>query len=185
MNKNAMLAVNIDKLDVEAAARVAQRFVLKEIYLVDAKISRDPLIALPDALSLEHKCSTDYPGSPKENYFILCNFRVAAFSDKEPNRLVMKIEASFCTSYVKKPDIQLPVDDADSLLTHVEYLLKINPISDAWPYWREFVQSMSARMGFPSLTVPLLEIVPKKSAAKKGKRQPANKESTKRKKLSA
>ena len=44
MNKNAMLTVDIENLDMEAAARVAQRFVLKEIYLVDAKISRDPLI---------------------------------------------------------------------------------------------------------------------------------------------
>ena len=41
--------------------------------------------------------------------------------------------------------------------------MTINPISHAWPYWREFVQSMSSRMGFPALTVPLLEIVPEKS----------------------
>ncbi len=61
----------------------------------------------------------------------------------------------------------------------------INPISNAWPYWREFVQSMSARMGFPALTVPLLEIVPKKTPTKKAKSQPVKKESTRRKKVSA
>ncbi len=44
---------------------------------------------------------------------------------------------------------------------------------------------MSARMGFPALTVPLLEIVPKKTAAKEAKSQPAKKESTRRKKVSA
>jgi hypothetical protein len=185
MKNNAVLEVGLEKLDMEAAAHVAQRFVLKEIYLVDAKISRAPLIVSPETLSLEHKCSTDYPRSPKESYFVLCNFQVAAFDGKEQGKLVMKIEASFCISYVKNPDIQLRAHDADSVLTYVEYLMKINPISDAWPYWREFVQNMSSRMGFPALTVPLLEIVPKKSAAKKGKRQPAKKESTKRKKLSA
>ena len=66
-----------------------------------------------------------------------------------------------------------------------EYFLTINPISNAWPYWREFVQSMSARMGFPALTVPLLEIVPKKAATKEAKSQPVKKESTRRKKVNA
>ena len=32
---------------------------------------------------------------------ILCNFRVAAFNGKSPDKLVMKIEASFCTSYAE------------------------------------------------------------------------------------
>ena len=93
-----MLKILIWKL----AARVAQKAVLKEIYLVDAKISRDPLIVSPEALSLEHKCSTEILSSDKDKklYFILCNFRVAAFNGKAPDKLVMKIEASFCTSYV-------------------------------------------------------------------------------------
>ena len=63
MNKNAMLAVDIGNLDMEIAARVAQRYVLKEIFLVDAKISRDPLIVSPETLSLEHKCYTDSPAT--------------------------------------------------------------------------------------------------------------------------
>ena len=63
--------------------------------------------------------------------------------------------------------------------------MTINPISHAWPYWREFVQSMSSRMGFPALTVPLLEIVPKKAAAKEIKSLPVEKQSTRRKKVDA
>ena len=187
MSNNAILAVDVEKLDMEAAARVAQLFVLQEIFLVDAKISRDPLIESPEVLSLEHKCSTEdlTPEKGKNLRFILCNFRVAAFSDKEPSKLVMKIEASFCTSYVKKPDIFLPMEDDDSLLTYVEYLRTINPISNAWPYWREFVQSMSSRMGFPAMTVPLLEIAAKKTAAQEAKSQPVKKQATRRKKVNA
>jgi hypothetical protein len=186
MKNNAVFEVGLGKLDMEAAARVAQLFVLQEIFLVDAKMSRDPLIESPEALSLEHKCSTEFLTSEKGKNlrFILCNFRVAAFSDKEPSKRVMKIEASFFTAYVKKPDILIP-NDVDSLLTYAEYLGTINPISHAWPYWREFVQSMSARMGFPALTVPLLEIVPKKTETKEVKSQPDPKKSTRRKKVSA
>ena len=191
MKNNALLEVGLDKLDMEAAARAAQWFVLQEIFLVDAKISRDPLIESPEALSLEHKCSTEMLefDKEKETRFIRCNFRVAAFNGEEPSKLVMKIEAAFCTSYVKKSDIHFPddidSDFVDSLETTIEYMMRINPISNAWPYWREFVQSMSSRMGFPALTVPLLEIVPKKSAAEEVKNQPAKKKSTRRKKVNA
>jgi hypothetical protein len=188
MNKNAVLPVDIENLDMEIAARVAQRFVLKEIYLVDAKISRDPLIESPEALSLEHKCYTEGLPPYDANKFLV-RFRVAAFDGKEPNKLIMTIEASFCTSYGEKsqPDPLIPDDDgsAETLLAYVEHFMTINPISHAWPYWREFVQSMSSRMGFPALTVPLLEIVPKKAAAKEAKSQPAKTKSTRRKKVNA
>jgi len=191
MKKSAMLRVDIQNLDMEMAARVAQRFVVQEIYLVDAKISRDPLTVSPETLSLEHKCSTEILSHDEEKKlrFTLCNFRVAAFNGKSPDKVVMKIEASFCTSYVTKslPDPLIPGDDIspETLLAAIEYLHTINPISDAWPYWREFVQSMSTRMGFPALTVPLLEIVPKKPKEKKEKRQRAKRKPAQRNKLSA
>ncbi|MBM4273454.1 MAG: hypothetical protein FJ134_03205 [Deltaproteobacteria bacterium] len=189
MQKSAMLEVPIQKLDTEIATRVAQVAVLKEIYLVDAKVNRDPLIVSPESLSLEHKCSTEILEIDKEKS-ILCKFRVFAFNgESSENKLVMKIEASFCTSYIWKflPDTLIPdIDDSpETLLAYTEYLVTINPISDAWPYWREFVQSMSTRMGFPALTVPVLEIVPKKPAAKKAKSQDVKKESARRKKLRA
>jgi preprotein translocase subunit SecB len=33
---------------------------------------------------------------------------------------------------------------------------KMNGVYNAWPYWREYVQSTTARMGFPPLTLPVL-----------------------------
>ena len=80
---------------------------------------------------------------------------------------------------------RIMMDSPETLLAYVEYLMTINPISDARPYWREFVQSMSSRMGFPALTVPLLEIVPKKAATKEPKSPPVKKQSSRRKKVSA
>jgi hypothetical protein len=189
MKNNAVLEVY--KLDMEAAGRVAQRFVLQEIFLVDAKISRDPLIESPEALSLKHKCYTEMFEFDEEKaiQFIRCIFQVAAFDGKEPNKLIMKIEASFGTSYVEKsqPDPLIPEDDGspEIFFNYLRYRTTINPISDAWPYWREFLQSMSSRMGFSALTVPLLEIVPKKADTQEAKSQPGKKESTRRKKVIA
>ena len=199
MEKNAILPVSIQNLDMGMAAKVAQIAVLEEIYLLDAKISRAPLATSSEALTLQHKCSTEILSNDtgKKIELIQCNFQIAAFNDKLPDKFVMKIEASFCTSYALKINDSLFSDNdyAETLLAEVdsnetvrsvlEYFLRINPISDSWPYWREFVQSMSARMGFPALTVPLLEIKTKETTKKKGKRQPVKKKSTRQKKLSA
>ena len=35
---------------------------------------------------------------------------------------------------------------------------KFNATVNAWPYWREFVQSMTSRMEIPTVTVPLLPV---------------------------
>jgi len=103
----------------------------------------------------------------------------------------MKIEATFFTSFDSGELDLIPFiiepdhEKSEKLRVLWIYFYAINPISTAWPYWREFVQSMSSRMGFPALTVPLLEIRPKKAAAKEVKSQPVKRESTRRKKLSA
>lgn len=158
MEKSAVLAADIKKLDMEAFARISQWMVLKDIFLVEAKIVRNPLIKLPKALSLDHKCDTNFLWSEKNKFVtdkILCNFQVAACGSKSPDEIVMKIKASFCSSYIYNGAFPYG-DDFDDRIE--EYYSTICPLSDAWPYWREFVQNMSARMGFPALTVPLLEI---------------------------
>jgi len=195
MEASAILMVDMEKLDMEAFGKLAQRWVLKDIFLDEAKIWRNPRIGLPRTLSLEHKCDTHFLWSEKDKIIfgkILCNFQVAAFNAKSPDKPVMKIEASFCISYGYKAPVANEdfgkgedFEKDEGFGDEFVYDHTIIPISNAWPYWREFVQSMSSRMGFPALTVPLLEIVPKKAASKEAKSQPVKKESTRRKKANA
>jgi hypothetical protein len=195
MDKRITLTVEIFDPD-KKAARAAQKAVLEEIYLVDAKTWRDPLVSSPEVLTLEHNFSREIilPDENNEEYedrqgllFSLCKFQVAAFNDKSPNKPFMKIEATFLTSFtVNVGDYQGNLDldseespDTRSWFTYsVAYLRTINPISTAWPYWREFVQSMSTRMGYPVLTVPMLEIVLKNEPEKKAKNFVTEKESS-------
>lgn len=159
------------------AARVAQKVVLEEIYLVEAKTWRKPGIIPPEVLALKNKGSTEiiYPKEYKNRpdlYFTLCKFGITAFAHKSPNKPVMKIEASFytCFSYdLDDPDFKKlrPLnpedeDEGEGDFDLLEYLYRITPISTTFPYWREVVQNMSTRMGFPALMVPLLKIVPEK-----------------------
>lgn len=172
MDKRITFTLEIFDPD-KKAAKAAQKAVLEEIYLVDAKTWRKPAVIFPEVLSLQHKYSSgillptpkEYKGR-SDLYFILCKFRVAAFKDKSPNKPVMKIEATFYTSFsldLADPDVpngfDLDLDLEGSYDAFTTYFYKINPALTAWPYWREFVQSMSTRMGYPALTVPMLEIV--------------------------
>lgn len=195
MDKRITLTVEIFDPD-KKAARAAQKAVLEEIYLVDAKTWRDPLVSSPEVLTLEHKFSREII-DPDENDgeyedalnrdFTLCKFRVIAFNEKSPKKPLIKIEATFLTSFTSKVgDYQGTLDldseessDTRSWFTYrLAYLHTINPISTAWPYWREFVQSMSTRMGYPALTVPMLEIVLKNEPEKKAKNPVTEKESS-------
>jgi len=206
MKKRTTLTIENPYNPDKKAARAAQKAVLEEIYLVDAKTWRAPLVIPPDVLTLDHKCSREIliagedemedEGEYEERiHEILYNFRVAAFNDKSPNRPIMKIEATFYISFSVPSDDPDVIDyrknfDPDSedfnktFGTWWDYIYTINPISTAWPYWREFVQSMSTRMGYPALTVPMLEIVLKKTPTKKVKSQPVKKETTRGEKVS-
>lgn len=167
MQKGTVLAEAAENLDMKAVARVAQKAILEEIYLVGAKVERDDPLVLPsDTLSLNHKCSTKILSFENDENIlpILCNFGVAAFNKKSPDKIVMSIEASFCVSYIIKPIADFSSND-------IEQFSKINPVYNVWAYWREFVQSMTTRLGFSVLTIPLLKIIPKKSTKKQAKRQ--------------
>jgi preprotein translocase subunit SecB len=38
---------------------------------------------------------------------------------------------------------------------HLDAFAKTNAVFNAWPYWREFVQSTTVRMGLPPLVTPV------------------------------
>lgn len=66
-------------------------------------------------------------------------------------RTVFKISASFHLVYELPSELK---PDRSEILAFAQ----TNAVYNAWPYWREFVQSMTSRMNVPPLTLPLLRI---------------------------
>jgi hypothetical protein len=169
------LTWNVELFDsdssISQAARTAQKVILEEIYLVESKTWRKSGIP-PDVLALKNKVYTELINLKEykdrlDMYSTLCKFNVIAFSQKSPNKPVIKIEASFYTSFSYDLDDSdfkdfRNIEPEEGVYDLEQYLYRIMPISTAWPYWREFVQNLSTRMGFPALMVPLLKIVPEK-----------------------
>ncbi|HLJ12100.1 MAG TPA: hypothetical protein VKU82_12975 [Planctomycetaceae bacterium] len=59
------------------------------------------------------------------------------------------VSAKYCAGFEFKPDAVPPTEE------EVQVLGQAVTVSLVWPYWREFVQSMSTRMGFPALPMPM------------------------------
>jgi len=61
--------------------------------------------------------------------------------------------------------------------THYDAFARTNAIFNVWPYWREFVQSATVRLGLPALTLPLFRLQP---VLAKTKQKRPNRKSTKK-----
>jgi hypothetical protein len=173
MDKHLTLKRYLFSVPNDRAVCAAQKVVLEDIYLIESKIWRKPGL-IPEVLTLKNKCSSEIIHLKEyrnrlDIYSTLCKFGVTAFAPKSPNKPLMKIEASFCTSFSYDLDdidfkdfrtINREEEDFGLFDDLAIYLIEITPISNAWPYWRELAQDLSSRMGFIALRVPLLKIVP-------------------------
>jgi preprotein translocase subunit SecB len=152
----------IPDIDIRAVSRVTQHLNLEEIYLLEAKIESDSTTRSPKGAELDYKFDTEIMSNENNILSIKCTFMVMAHRKQVPEKSLMRIEATFVLQYSFEDDKKLSTDDID-------IFAKINPLYNAWPYWREFVQNLTSKMGFPALTIPILRFEMTKSETEKPK----------------
>lgn len=86
----------------------------------------------------------------KELLFVIVEFTLNASIEGVESPVII-ITGSFLLIYKLK--------DFDGL-TDESYrsFAEVNAVFNVWPYWREYVQSVTVRMGLPSLTIPVFRI---------------------------
>jgi len=130
---------------------VANAVQLREIRLIDSFSHVRPE-AIKGKRSYEIERSARVEISAESPLFmVFADFRLRGPSDTDPNKLALDIGASYLLVY--KAD---GIRDFDRAA--LEEFADINALFNAWPYWREFVQSITTRMGLAPLTVPVLRI---------------------------
>jgi preprotein translocase subunit SecB len=155
----------VPNIDMRAVSKVAPYLNLVNIYILEAKTESDPSTRSPKGAELDYKYDSEIISEDNNNLYIKCNFLILAHRKQVKEKILLKIEATFVLKYTFEDGIKLESQD-------IENFARINPLYNAWPYWREFVQSITTRMGFPTLTIPLLKIEMTKSgtdATKKAK----------------
>jgi len=141
------------KMVVEKPAwvAVANSVQLQDVRLIDSTSHVEPeAIKGKKSYEIERSAKVETSGeSPL--IMVFARFRLHAPSEEDPKKSVLDIGASFLLVY-KGEDVK--GFDKETL----EEFADINGLFNAWPYWREFVQNVTTRMGLPPLTVPVLRV---------------------------
>jgi hypothetical protein len=139
---------------VELASRVAAHVQIKNVLLVGSKLERAPDSAGRDEVLADMDVrNVDYTfDREKGRLFVVPTFSLDAKRDRsQTGSSVFSIEATFALDYSLE-------SIADLQEGHFRAFALTNGVFNAWPYWREYVQSCASRMGLPNVVIPVFRV---------------------------
>lgn len=139
--------------DIQLAGTVAKFVELTSVTLSAASVrsSIDPN-KIPETLSVANRYRASFEKMEVENarsIRVSVDFGFDAFSDPDEvaDKLV-DLTATFLLIYTLSSDAQFE----EEAVTH---FASINGAYNAWPYWRELVQSVAGRVGLSGIVLPV------------------------------
>ena len=164
MNKKKNTNVTKMKTDVNAGLMVSDRVQLKDVRLISCRCEQSPE-AFSSKKTYDINYTTEVKTDIKNGYIIvLPKFHFEAYIENKTSDPVLIIDASFLLAY--------RIENFEGLTkTGFEQFANLNGIYNSWPYWREFVQNTIARMGLPSLSIPVFRVVEQPVKRKKSKQK--------------
>lgn len=153
---------------------ISDRVEIKDVRMIETSFKQTPNAnAGNKTVEIENTSNVEFDAD--NNFiFVIADFKLKAFikDDKDP---VMLISASFLLAYDFKDGFDNYPEEAFKVFAET------NGVFNAWPYWREFVQNATVRMGLPSLTIPVFRVFNPKEAKSSKKKIVAKKKATKKK----
>lgn len=150
-----------DKIDL---ARI-----LASVHIDDVRLREGRCRSLCDAANLpeelsarsSHETAVSADSGEGSAFLISVKFLLEVRPGPDGEDVLAEIDAVFDLSY------HVPTDEAFSA-EEIEEFGQLNAVFNAWPYWREFVQTSMSRMAMPGLTVPLYRLPRRESAKVEG-----------------
>lgn len=138
------------------AAKVSRSVRLASIRLMSSQVFGNPP---PDQDLPSHasqKVDIKVADSKKEGFVVLADLGISfgyekdhQYSDEVAESPIL-VNAKFLLNYAIEGE-DLTQQDLDAFASRTATY-------NVWPYWREFVQTMTTRMGLPPITIPLLNL---------------------------
>ncbi len=140
------------EISAKLSTLVSQRIQILDVRLLETRAEHKPF-------------DSDNPGSVTTNIHVENNFNeqskllkvfphfslVVSQKDDSPENVFLRIEARFSVTY--------SLNSSEGLLQeNYNAFGERNGVYNVWPYWREFVHSITSRMGLPPLIVPVYVI---------------------------
>lgn len=134
---------------MDLAEPVSQRVQLEHVILLETSARRGELReALPGDLSLSVKARSQVRDGHDAIHAIIEFSLRADYEESAEAQAPFEIAATYLLVY-EVPSLDGIKDE------NVRAFGELNGVFNAWPYWREFVQATTVRMGLPPLTVPV------------------------------
>jgi hypothetical protein len=160
-----MTAAHKNTVSIEAARKLMAYAQIESIRLVDARarhrVESAPPSIPPAALSVRVTTKSGGTVDQQNNLRVLAQYSLVAKRAEEKDPAV-DIRASFELWYTIPPELKPSSPE-------IKAFSATNAMLNSWPYFRELVQSMIARMNLPPLTLPLYRIVQPKPSIEEGR----------------
>lgn len=139
--------------NIQLARQVARFVQLRSITLKSAHVESffDPAKVPPTVrISQQHRCNFSEASENEQRAInVVAEFQFEASNDgDEAQKEVAKLTATFLLVY------SLPTE-ASFEERCLKYFAELNGPYNAWPYWRELVQTATGRIGLSGIMVPL------------------------------
>lgn len=137
--------------NISRAYVVSRHVEIRSVGLVAASVetSFDP-IHPPDDLRLaqryraNHELQEDHP----DHVFIRIDLEFEGFEPDDDGARILLIKASYQILYDLEGASTYPEDA-------LKHFAELNGPYNAWPYWREFIQTVTGRVGVASIVIPV------------------------------
>jgi hypothetical protein len=93
----------------------------------------------------------------RQNFVVEVSFEYTAWDASEPPERLFKVDCTFEVSYRLRDEYHPSEEEKTSFS-------KGTAVFNCWPYAREFLRDITARLGHQTPALPLLRISPKKSS---------------------
>lgn len=155
--KNTTSVRKTQQSTLDLAVPVSDRVSIRQVLLVETHAIRKPRIeTLPKNVTIN--AHVDARALRDSNALeVLARFSLRGLAKGGDDNVVLRIEAAFVLIY--------EVPSFDGLQPpNIKAFGEMNGIYNAWPYWREYVQSVTVRMGLPPFTVPVFRLSASKAS---------------------
>lgn len=158
------MTVSITGTEAESAKALQERLLIQDVFLLRCEADgAGPPFAPTEPVTVEADFEWAYEGSngSTENFSITAN--VASYEI-----LTFHVRATLLVTYKRLAGPQPRPEEAEAFA-------KSQALLAGWPYLRELVQNMTARMGLPTESLPVLRLVleaKRKTKVRRNKKPP-------------
>jgi preprotein translocase subunit SecB len=132
--------------------RVANRVEIQDVRLIGCNCRIEPEAISGKKIYQVEQQPTKVTFNEKSGHiFVFPTFDLKAQQEGKPEKTVISINASFLLVY--KADNLKDLDQEA-----FQKFADVNGTYNAWPYWREFVQNVTVRMGVPPLIIQVFHL---------------------------